>query len=131
MRAFCVLFAPVSLYRGSVRHANAIDPLWKRDRTICRQCCMAAHGFLPGALKGVLQTVSEFTGFSQSVVLQIVLTVSPGLCLTACFHHKRWHIVVRAHPCTFSGACVPKDGGGFVVFALFPEFKSGGEIVIL
>lgn len=48
----------------------------------------AAHRFLPGALKGVLQTVSEFMGFSQSVVLQIVLTVSSGLCLTACFYQR-------------------------------------------
>ena len=29
----------------------------------------AAHRFLPGALRGGLQAVSEFTGFSQSVVL--------------------------------------------------------------
>lgn len=84
-----------------------------------------AHGFLPGALKGVLQTVSEFTGFSQSVVLQIVLTVSPGLFLTACFHHKRWHIVVH-EPCAClrvhggDGACVSNHGVGFVIFALFP-----------
>lgn len=48
----------------------------------------AAHRFLPGALKGVLQTVSEFMGFSQSVVLQIVSTVSSGLCLTACFYQR-------------------------------------------
>lgn len=98
----------------------------------CLQTTLAAaHGFLPGALKGVLQTVSEFTGFSQSVVLQIVLTVSPGLCLTACFHHKRWHIVVHEPRARLDGAFVPKDGGGFVVFALFPQFKSEGEIVIL
>lgn len=29
----------------------------------------AAHRFLPGALRGVLQAVLEFMGFSQSVVL--------------------------------------------------------------
>lgn len=87
-----------------------------------------AHGFLPGALKGVLQTVSEFTGFSQSVVLQIVLTVSPGLCLTACFHHKRWHIVVHKPRARLAGACVPKDGGGFIVFVLFPQLESDGEL---
>lgn len=45
----------------------------------------AAHRFLPGALKGVLQTVLEFMKFSQYVVLQTVLTVSSGLCLTAFF----------------------------------------------
>lgn len=27
------------------------------------------------------------------------------------------------------GACVPKDGGGFVVFALFPQFEAEGGIV--
>lgn len=54
----------------------------------------AAHRFLPGALKGVLQTVLEFMGFSQSVVLQNVLTVSSGLCLTACFYQRGWQIVV-------------------------------------
>lgn len=36
----------------------------------------ATHGFLPGALRGVLQALSEFTGFSPSVVLHAVLTVS-------------------------------------------------------
>lgn len=91
----------------------------------------AVHGFLPGALKGVLQTASEFTGFSQSVVLQIVLTVSPGLCLTACFHHKRWHIVVHEPRARLYEAWVPKDGGGFVEFALFPQFLPEGEVVIL
>lgn len=54
----------------------------------------AAHRFLPGALKGVLQTVSEFTGFSQSVVLQIVSTGSSGLCLTACFYQRGRQIVL-------------------------------------
>lgn len=49
----------------------------------------AAHRFLPGALRGVLQAVLEFTGFSQSVVLRIVLTVSSGLGLTALFSSKR------------------------------------------
>lgn len=79
----------------------------------------------------MLQTVSEFTGFSQSVVLQIVLTVSPRLCLTACFHHKRWHIVVHEARARLDGACVPEDGGGFVVFALFPQFEVEGGIVRL
>lgn len=48
----------------------------------------ATHRFLPGALKGVVQTVLEFMGFSQSVVLQIVLTVSAGRLLTACFYQR-------------------------------------------
>lgn len=50
----------------------------------------AAHRFLPGALRGVLQAVLEFTGFSQSVVLRIVLMVSSGLCLTVCFYQRGW-----------------------------------------
>lgn len=54
----------------------------------------AAHRFLPGALRGVLLAVLEFTGFSQSVVLRIVLTVSSGLCLTVCFYQRGRQIVV-------------------------------------
>lgn len=59
----------------------------------------AAHRFLPGALRGVLQAVSEFTGFSQSVVLQIVLTVSFGLCLTLCVYQRGWKIVAYELVC--------------------------------
>lgn len=32
-------------------------------------------------------------GFSQSVVLRIVLTVSSVLCLTGCFYQRGWQIV--------------------------------------
>lgn len=54
----------------------------------------AAHRFLPGALRGVLQAVLEFTGFSQSVVSGIVSTVSSGLGPNSLFLSKRMQIVV-------------------------------------
>lgn len=51
----------------------------------------AANRFLPGALRGVLQAVLEFTGFSQSVVSIDSLL---WLCLTVCLYQGGWDIVV-------------------------------------
>lgn len=97
-RSAAVNTIPVSIFRSVflsdmlmllILIGNSTEPSTDKKTMLA-----APHRFLPGALRGVLQAVLEFMGFSQSVVSWIVLTASSGLGVTVCFYHSGWQIAL-------------------------------------